>query len=113
MGRPKGYKLSPEARERIAQKNRARWREGRKSRWDGVPRKTEAEKKARKAAADSARHRRQADAARRRPRKLPPEEKDAIATGQSILSLNHLRRPTFVVITPTGRRIETLDPKIV
>ena len=50
---------------------------------------------------------------RSRKRTLPQLEMDAINSGASIVNENELRRPFFIVITPQGRRIETLEPDLI
>jgi len=47
-----------------------------------------------------------------RTRRRSPIERDARNAGASIIGEKELRRPTFVVITPQGRRIETLEPDL-
>jgi len=39
-------------------------------------------------------------------------ERDALTHGASIVTADTLRRPKFIVITPAGRRIETLEPDV-
>ena len=67
--------------------------------------KRERQRKMRDAARDKSRRR-----DRHRPAKRSAEIDDALRAGMSILGEREMHRPTFVVITPQGRRIETLEP---
>jgi hypothetical protein len=112
MARPKGLKHTAAARRKMSQKNRAAWKRGRKTRWEGHVKDTAEQRREKWRRKKQRQADRAAEARARFPEKLDAVARDALNNGASILSESAMRRPTFVVITPTGRRIESLDPKI-
>src|SRR5579872_2293246 len=96
--------MTPEARKKIADANRRRWQASR----DGTGPKMGRQRQMSRNAAARLRYAKKA-AKTIRTEKRTPQEKDALNAGASILSEKEMRRPTYVVITPAGRRIETLE----
>ncbi len=103
----KPRRLSPATRRKIAEANRRRW----KAKKAGENAKIGRQRHMSRNAAARLRYLKKT-AALQRGSKRSAEEKDARNAGASILGEKELRRPTFIVITPAGRRIETLEPDL-
>jgi hypothetical protein len=111
----KGTKLSAAAKAAIGAKNRAAWNKNkttRRTRWTGKAKQTDTQRRAANARRAERRRDRVAAAKERFPEKLGAIERDTMRNGGTIVNADTLRRPTFVVITPAGRRIETLAPDL-
>jgi hypothetical protein len=100
--------MSPEARAKISAANRRRWQASR----DGTGPKPGRKRAMSRNAAARLRYAKRAGKILRT-EKRSAQEIEARAAGASIMNEKELRRPTFIVVTPQGRRIETLEPDLV